>query len=153
MPARPPFLIAAIFCERPLFEQDGVISVIRIFDRIFVPRVPHPAEAAIPLTLVLMFKGGGYKGKAKITILPRPPSNAERPKSEQEIQLPEQANAGANLIATIPFTPNEEGVYWFEVFVNDELVTRTPLDVQVLPSQTQTKQSPTDSSDVQKKDK
>lgn len=153
MAAKQPLLLTAIFCERPLFEQDGVVSFIRIFDRIFVPNIPHPTETAIQLTLVLMFKGGGYKGKARVAILPRPPSNAERPRSEREIELPEQPNGGTNLIAILPFAPSEEGVYWFEIFVNDELVTRTPLDVQVLPSQIQTLQSSTDAPVGQQKDK
>jgi len=138
MPLNPPYLVSAVFCDKVLLEQDGVPSAIRIVDRIFVQKLSK--EGVVPgglyaLTLLLMFKSGGYKGAAKIQIILRPPSGAGRPIIEQEIVIPEQVNAGANIVATVPLAPNEEGVYWFDVLLNGELVTRTPLEVQVLPLQ------------------
>lgn len=130
--------MASFFCERPLIEQDGVMSAIRIFDKIFVPKLEQdePPQSIVPLTLLLMFKGGGYKGPAKVRVVPKRPSGMVRPEFEQDIQLPEQQNGGANVIANVAFAPAEEGVYWFDVFVNDELITRIPLEVQLLPSPT-----------------
>ena len=133
-------LTAAFFCERPLLEQDGVMSAIRIFDRIFVPQLEQsePPKAPVPLTLVLMFKSGNYSGPASVKISPVPPSGKKPSKEiEQKLELPNQPNGGANLLANISFAPKEEGVYWFDIYFNGELITRTPLDVQILPQQQQ----------------
>lgn len=155
MSASIPHLIAALFCEKPLQEQDGVLSAIRIFDRVFIPKLEQnePPQQVFPLALLLMFKSGGYKGKAKVRVVPKAPSGVVRKDFEQEIELPEQPNAGANLILNIAFAPREEGVYWFEILVNGELVTRTPLDVQLLPTQPQTQSPKNHSSGDQQKHK
>lgn len=145
MPLKPPYLIAAIFCEKLLLEQDGVASAIRIVDKLLVKELSKkdgaPAGAVYALTILLMFKSGGYKGPAKVQLVPNRPSGETSKKIEQEVAMPEQANAGANLVLTIPFAPSEEGVYWFDVLLNGTLVTRMPLEVQVLPVQVQSSPS------------
>lgn len=141
---KPPYLLAAFLCEKVLTEQDGVTSAIRIFDRVFVPYLEKedPPKSAVALTLLLMFKSGGFKGKATVTISLFAPSGAKRPDTTQEVTFPEQVNGGANIVGNIAFSPKEEGLYWFEILLNGESVTRIPLDVQVLPSLPVTEQLP-----------
>ncbi len=136
MPVQPPFLVAAFFCEKVLLEQDAVTSAIRIIDRVFVQEVaqePRPTQTLLSqLTLYVSFRGAGYKGPAKLKIVPSSPSGkAPDITLEQSIDFPEQPNAGVNLVVPMALGFRETGVYWFEIYLNNELVTRTPLDVQL----------------------
>lgn len=68
---RGPYLQMALFCDRVLQEKDGVLSVIRVIDRINV-NVSDPAAPEqmppIPIStnLVVGMKSGGGQGKANV---------------------------------------------------------------------------------------
>ncbi len=138
MNTKPPYLAAAFFCENVLTEQDGVASAIRIVDRLFIPKLSpaKPAEGtATPAALINLFislKGGGYSGKGQVKFVPVTPSGKSLTPQEMEIEFPKEPNAGANIVVRTAIAFKEEGVYWFEIYFNGELVTRTPLDVQLM---------------------
>jgi hypothetical protein len=137
MPAKGPYLVAAFFCENVLFEQDGVITAVRIIDRIFVQRIAtekKEGEVAevVQINLFVSLKGGGYVGKGKLKMFPVSPSGKELKTQETEVELPAQPNAGVNLVIRGLLAFREEGVYWFRIYFNDELITQTPLDVQLM---------------------
>lgn len=140
MPAKAPYLNAGFFCENVLQESDGVVSAIRIVDRIFIPRVnaldSEQKEVAV-LTLFLAFKSAGYVGEGTVKLSSVAPSGKQLKAIELKIELPKEPNAGANVIARSAFAFHEEGVHWFDVFFNDELVTRTPIDVQIMTTEMQ----------------
>lgn len=128
----PPFLTAAVFCENALREQDGVFSLIRVIDKIFVERLgTKEQEGVVPTRLFIGFKSGGYSGKGKIRLVPISPSGKRLKVSELEIDFPKDPQAGVNIDVRADVAVQEEGVYWFEIYCNDELATRTPLDVQL----------------------
>ena len=137
MKAKSPYLNAAFFCEKALLEQDGVGSAIRIFDKLLVRKLSGNDEGAdvVPITLMIILKSGDYRGKASITVIPYRPSGTERPALKLDVVFPDQPNSGANVVGTINLSPTEEGVYWFDVLLNDELITRVPLEIQLAPSQ------------------
>jgi hypothetical protein len=135
MPAKPPYLNAVFFCENVLQEADGVVSAIRIVDRIFVPRINSQSsepQDLVALTLFLGFKGGGYVGEGTVTLSSVAPSGKKTKSMDVIVQFPKEPNSGANVIARTAFTFHEEGVYWFDVVFNGELITRTPIDVQLM---------------------
>jgi hypothetical protein len=134
MTTKPPYLAAAFFCDQVLQEQDGVASAIRIIDRIFIPELapPKDAKAAADMRMFISFKGGGYVGKATVKLAPTAPSGKALKEQQIEIQFSRELNAGANIIIRAALAFEEEGVYWFDVYCNDELVTRMPLDVQLM---------------------
>ena len=148
----PPFLVAAVFCERTLQERDGVNSLIRLIDKIFVEHVvlPDGVEAMIPMNLFIAMKSGGYAGKARLTLKPLSPAGRKMKVNEIDIELPKDPQGGINLIVQAEISLREQGVYWFEIYFNDELATRTPLEVQLLQTQTQT-QTPQPSPDESRK--
>jgi len=137
MTANAPYLIAALFCENVLHEQDGVLTAVRIIDRIFVQRLSAAqkqgaATDMVAINLFVSFKGGGYSGKGKLKMAPVSPSGKELKTQETEVEFPPQPNAGINLVIRGLIAFREEGVHWFRIYFNEDLVTQTPLDVQLM---------------------
>ena len=135
-----PYLAFAFFCERILHEQDGVLTPIRIVDRLLVNFMPAPKIAPAPvnsITLVVGLKAGNYKGKGKIRIKGAAPSGKSvTPKPiETEVELT-GADSGANFIAILGLPFREVGTYWFDIYFNNRMLTRTPLSVSVFSPQT-----------------
>lgn len=129
-----PYLATAVLCEKVLREADGVLSIIRMVDRITVtPPSGLPAPAHMPvvpinLTAVLCFKSGFARGPYTVKIKAINPSRRELNAVELPILL-EGEDRGANLVINMGFQADEEGLYWFEVFLMDTLMTKMPLRV------------------------
>jgi hypothetical protein len=45
-----PWLQAAVFCEKVLIERDGVVSLVRVIDRIIITASGAAAPEKMPLT-------------------------------------------------------------------------------------------------------
>lgn len=131
---RGPYIQVAAFCERVLQEGDGVISLIRIVDRITHterrPDAPQEMpEVRYPLTLVLTLKSGAARGRSEIAITPALPSGERMPTVTMTVQM-EGENRGVNVISPIDIPFRLEGLYWFNVTFDGILFTRLPLQVQ-----------------------
>lgn len=128
-----PYLTAAVFCEKVLKEADGVSSLIRIVDRIIMTASgPNPPEKMPPVTittnLFLSFKSGFAKGSHTVKIVVEGPSGP----AGSEALLPvlfEGDDRGVNHILNVNLQVQDEGIYWFEVYLGDRLLTKTPLRV------------------------
>ena len=129
-----PYIQVAALCERVLQEGDGVLSLIRIIDVInHTERGPNaPADmptVRYPLTLVLTLKSGRARGRQDIHITPELPSGETMPTISTTLQL-EGEGRGANLIAPLDIPYTLEGLYWFNIRLGDQLLTRLPLQVR-----------------------
>jgi hypothetical protein len=131
-----PYLAAACLCERVLEEKDGVLSAIRMVDRIMVqgvvpPGVEAPPMPAIPiqLTALISFKNGAARGSARLTLQPRSPSDFKLPGPSFPILFEGDEDRGVNIRFLVQFQAQEEGLYWFDVLLDEELLTRMPLRV------------------------
>ena len=131
-----PYVNAALFCERVLTEQDGVLSFVRVVDRFMVQAsaTEGQAPAELPeggqlqLTLVVILKADDARGRYPITIRPQLPSGADLPAQTIDMMF-EGEDRGVNLIANMQI-PAVEGLYWFDVVLNENtLLTRVPLRV------------------------
>lgn len=130
----------AVLCEKVLNEQDGVISAIRIIDRLTQTATgPEPPEQMPPfmldtLTMLITVKPDQARGRYGIRIRPEQPGGVQLPPTEQAITIQPGA-AGLNLIMPLILPIAHEGVYWFDVFLTarppqpDRLLTRVPLEV------------------------
>lgn len=124
-----PYLQMALFCEKVLREQDDVISVVRIIDRLLRSGSEREMQTFThPITTVIVFKAGFIKGKMRIRLSPKSPSGEQLGEHEFPV-LFESDDRGAGVILNINFTFQSEGLYWFDVFLEDELVTRMPLRI------------------------
>jgi hypothetical protein len=130
-----PFLGMAVLCERVLTEQDGTLSLIRVVDRVtrLVPTGPGataiPPPQPIPLQLVLSFRSGAARGSHQIAVQVETPSGLRLPENSFSILL-EGEDRGANVILNLQtLTLDQEGVYWFDILLAGNLITRVPLRI------------------------
>jgi hypothetical protein len=128
-----PYLVAALLCEKILQEKDEIVSIIRIVDRITVtvPAATSPETLPpIPLNLnaFISLKSGNARGRHTIKWRTETPSGITLP--EQLLPaLFEGEDRGVNLILALNMIVDQEGVYWFDVLLEDQLLTRIPLRV------------------------
>lgn len=138
-----PHLVAAIFCDHILEEKENVLSAIRIVDRVTFSIVPDEDAAAaigpMPLTsrigpnllvfnLLIMLKSGDFKGRGKVRTVTFAPSGKRMGEAIAEVELL-GGSTGANVIFRGAFAPKESGVHWFDLYFDDRLLTRTPIEI------------------------
>ena len=129
-----PYVQVAAFCERVLREGDGVLSLIRIVDVItHTEHGPDPPrempEIRYPLTIVLTLKSGRARGRHEITITPELPSGETLPAQTFTVQM-EGEGRGVNVIGPVDIPYTIEGLYWFSIRFDDQILTRLPLQVR-----------------------
>ena len=139
-----PHLNLAVLCEKVLQEQDGVISVIRVIDRLVQsatgPDVPDqmPPFLANNLTMVVSLRSDQARGRYGLKIRAEAPGGFQLPALEHGVQL-QGGNTGVNLVMPLSLPIAHDGVYWFDVFLTgpapkeDRLLTRVPLEVVYQP--------------------
>lgn len=128
-----PYLQMAAICEKVLREGDSVLSLIRIVDRIMVSVAGQSAPAEMPptpvnLTLVVGFKSGFARGAYNVRIRTVSPSQQVLSTFETPV-LFEGDDRGVQLTLLLGFVAQEEGLYWFEVYLHEALFTKVPLRV------------------------
>ncbi|MGI8809303.1 MAG: DUF6941 family protein [Acidimicrobiales bacterium] len=129
-----PHVQVATFCEKVLIEQDGVLSVIRAIDRFILSgNVAAGAPAELPeggilqTTLLIVLRAGDAQGRHPVVIRPQQPSGVYLPDQPFDATFGRD-ESGVNLILNMA-VPIIEGLYWFEVLVNETLLTRVPLRI------------------------
>jgi len=124
------YLQMALFCEKVLKEADNVVSIIRIIDRFTVPgATPEMPPSVLTFTIVISFKSGFMRGKQTIAIRPKSPTGADLPAMEFPVLFEGDDDRGITMAFPIQWSPPEEGLYWWDVYLNQEMVTRMPLRV------------------------
>ena len=131
---RGPYVQVAAFCERVLREADGVLSLIRIVDVVtHAERGPDPPqdmpEVRYPLNLVLILKSGAARGRHEVTITPELPSGETLSPVTTSVRM-EGEGKGANITTRIDMAFKLEGLYWFNVQFDSQVITRLPLEVR-----------------------
>lgn len=129
-----PYVQVAAFCERVLREADGVVSLIRVVDVVthteMGPKPPRDMPTVhYPLNLALMLKSGRAKGRHEVTITPELPSGETLPSMTMTVQL-EGDGKGFNIFSRVDIPYSLEGLYWFHIRFDDEILTRLPLQIR-----------------------
>jgi hypothetical protein len=115
-----------------MVENTGQPSLIRIIDRVSLNIPPGADPVALQqkqplqITLVIILKSGFFRGKATITIRPTTPSGTEMPPAQFPILL-EGDDRGNQIIMPMSLALPEEGLYWFEILVDQTTATKVPL--------------------------
>ena len=128
-----PYLNAALLCEKVLQEKDEAVSIIRIVDRITLTTHASLSPETLPpipvnLYALISFKSGNAKGRHTVKWITETPSGLRLPEQLLPV-LFEGDDRGVNLILNINMVVDKEGVYWFEVRLEDQLLTRIPLRI------------------------
>jgi hypothetical protein len=129
-----PFLQMAVFCEKVLQEKDGVMSAIRIVDKFIIDmpsedtETPQTIIPKIDINIMIALKSGDFKGKKHLKIKPISPSGQELPGFTGPILL-EGGDHGAFVVVRYLFAGDQEGIYWFEVELDGEILTKMPMHI------------------------
>lgn len=129
-----PYVQMATICEKVLQEPDGVISAIRCVDRIVISAQaigggvapPELPQGNFMTTLLVMLKADDAKGRHPVSIRIQLPSGVYLDQPQVFDAMFEGEERGMNLIVNMQLEAME-GVYWFDVSVNERLLTRVPL--------------------------
>lgn len=130
-----PYLTAAVICEKILQEKDETISVIRMVDRfnVTVNALGSPENLPpipINLGLLISLKSGEARGRYTVKLRIVSPSGLQTlPDQLLPVLFEGGEDRGANLILNLNMVIDQEGVYWFGIFLEETLLTRVPLRV------------------------
>ncbi len=125
-----PFVQVAAVCAMPLQERNGTLSLIKIMDRIPVQGIADEMQRQ-PLqnfALVVILKSGDMKGKFNLKIIPETPSGKRLQPTVLSV-LFEGEERGVAAVMPVPLVAEEEGLYWFDVLIEEDLLTRIPLRI------------------------
>ncbi len=133
-PPKGPYVQAALFCERVLVEKDNVTSIVRVIDQVtHTAAGPEPPEELPPfnyeLQMLVMLKPGGATGRSTFTIVMEGPDGLKRELGSGTVNFVGGPNQGANLHIRLSPTFEQDGLYWFDVLLDNALMTRIPLAV------------------------
>ena len=124
-----PYVTAALICETTLEEKNGSLTIVRITDRLEfeITGLPKGSQPVLNLRGLLSLKSGPVKGEHKLSIKIIRPNGA----TKGEVVLPPikflGGDQGQNVLLNIGLQIEEEGLYWFDVLFEEELLTRIPL--------------------------
>lgn len=123
-------LHVATFCEKVLREADGVLSLIRMIDRFNVfGETDEMPPTLLSFTVFISFKSGILRGKQKIAFRPKSPIGEDLPSMEIPVLFEGDDDRGPGMAIPLTWSVEKEGLYWWDLYLNDELVTRMPLRV------------------------
>lgn len=128
-----PYLVAALLCEKVLQEKDETISIIRMIDRITLTISALGSPETIPSTTInlsalIALKSGSARGRGTVKLRVELPSGLKLPDQLLPV-LFEGDDRGVNLIVAINMIIDQEGIYWFDVLLDERLLTRVPLRI------------------------
>ncbi|MBA7691204.1 hypothetical protein ES703_99746 [subsurface metagenome] len=129
-----PYIRVAGLCEQVIEDKTGVLSLIRIIDTITHTEArpnapPEMPPVTYPMKMVIMLKSGRARGRHELKIVPELPSGEVKPPLTRSVQM-EGEERGVNNIINMAFTFTMEGLHWFNVYLDDSLLTRIPLRIK-----------------------
>jgi hypothetical protein len=123
---------SAFLCDRAMREGDGVLSAIRIIDLVSISVPPDGTQPFVPflqVALVIIFKCE-VKTLVTPTIRGIDPSGTQFAMHEFPQAVVGPAPGGVSLNIDLYINSVKEGVTWFEVLANGQLVQRVSLLVR-----------------------
>ena len=128
-----PHLKMACFCERVLREVDGVATLVRVIDRLTHTESKPDAPPEMPpvtyaMKLVIMLIPGQALGRHDLKVERELPSGIKDKPIAMTVQM-EGGSRGANIMMDTKMTFPLEGLYWFNVYLDDALLTKIPFQV------------------------
>lgn len=131
-----PYLIACLFCEKVLREQDGVMSFIRVTDKWLVPGSTEQMPLTVIQTnLAVLMKSGAFRGSAQIILTPYTPSKKQMPPIVIPVVFEADDDRGVAASSPLGFPVQEPGIYWIDIEVNGQLISRASITVLYLRNQ------------------
>lgn len=129
-----PYLLMAVLCENAQQDQYGSFSVINVLEQLVAGTNDPNAPEKMPTFrfqghLAVQFAAGNASGMHTLSIVPVQPSGERLDPVTQKIQF-KGIDHRATFISNVSIDIEEEGVYWFNVALDDRVVTRIPLRIR-----------------------
>jgi len=137
-----PHLQGAFLCEKVLHERDGVPTFVRIIERFTVlvpPKLPAGVQLppgiqfpspSIQFFLVVMVKAGSLPGGSyNMTVKMNMPSGSSLPDNKFQVFFNGSDDNGIAIISPVVMPNPDAGLYWFDVYFEESLMTRIPMRV------------------------
>ena len=123
-----PYIQAALLCEKILQEADGSLSIIRIADKLGyrVEGFPPGYKPAIVLTGLVALKSGPIVGDHAVKVVVENPAGERKEILSTPFKFLGKDH-GQNIILNLAIGIAQDGIYWFDVFCDEDLLTRIPL--------------------------
>lgn len=143
-----PFVSAALLCEKVLTEIDQVPTFVRVAERYTIPVMPTRLPPGMPIpplppslvqcTLVVLLKAGDLPGgRYAIRIDHIPPEGPEARGPEGAVVFNGSDENGAMIRSPLNLMSPAEGLHWFDVYFEDERLSRIPMRIIHQPVQIQ----------------
>ena len=132
-----PYLQSALFCDAVIRGDDGVLTIIRVIDRVN-HRVATPNASAdmVPfeydLTAVIMLKAGEVRGSHRLALEIINPAGEKKEALSQDIYMEGEEDRGVNVVLKMRILFAYSGLHWFNVVFDDTLLTKMPLRIVYL---------------------
>ncbi|MHB8303449.1 MAG: DUF6941 family protein [Acidobacteriaceae bacterium] len=125
---RPGVQVAA-FCHTAITENTGALSVIRVTDRIALAGVAAEMQPMpLQLTMALILKSDEMQGQYQVKLRCISPLGKSTDGQEMPF-LFEGRDRGVQVVLPVGLVVTEQGLYWFEAMLENEILTRVPLRV------------------------
>jgi len=123
-----PYVQAALLCQRVTQPHPSApITIVGLIDRVVV-QVPHrisPQPSVVYCHAVVILKTGSRPGNHRLRLTLTSPSGRPLREFSLDITLPNEPDQGVNVVMPIQFTASEEGIYWFDVRLDNETLPLT----------------------------
>ena len=135
-PSQGPWLSFAVLCEKWIEDKNGRISLINIVDQVNFSPQPGQGDAtqpvAIPIRLVaaIGFKGGVLRGANDVKLQITKPNGEPGPSMTISV-LFQGEERGTNILSDLNLVLADEGLYWVEVYIQDQFMSRIPLRLAI----------------------
>ena len=124
-----PWIQVAAFCQTALVENTGQLSVVRITDRVnIMGYTPQMQPQPLQLTMALLIKSGDMRGQYTLRLRVNSP-NGQQTTSQETTLLFEGGDRGVQSVIPIAMVVGDIGTYWFDIMLEEEILTRVPLTV------------------------
>jgi hypothetical protein len=129
-----PYLLTAVLCQSAQQDQYGAFNIINVLEQLVAGTSDPNAPEKMPTfrfqgDLAISFASGKATGSRRLSIVPVQPSGDRLDPVTQRIDL-RGGDHRATFISNVSMDITEEGVYWFDVSLDDRIVTRIPLRVR-----------------------
>lgn len=130
-----PYLTVAVFCERALEEKDGIISAIRVVDRLHIKPAAFEAidknnPALIQIIFLLKFTSINYAGKRTLSIKSEAPNKKVNQIIGDTPIVFEADKMGVQVRVLLTIAVKQEGTYWVTPYLDGETFMRVPLEIR-----------------------
>lgn len=125
-----PWVLVATFCQTAIVEANtGNLSVIRVIDTLpLIGTTREMQPTPVQLTMAILFKSGEMHGQYNVRLRCNSPSQVQTEGPEIPFYF-EGGDRGVQAVMPVGLYANEQGIYWFDVLLEGDIITRVPLRV------------------------